>query len=108
MHGVSYFSNAKALMTTKRMEEGLRMLDKKMIAEGRKVLLFLDIAASHPNILKEGLKTYNHHICLIQPVMLAYSKTLSINTESYLFAKFSLVLTKVIGRHCNLSRMSLS
>ena len=46
-------------MTTKRMEEVLRMLDKKMIAGGRKVLLFLDIAASHPNILQEGLKTYS-------------------------------------------------
>ena len=58
-HGVSYFSNAKAWMTTRRMEEVLRMLDKKMIAGGRKVLLFLDIATSHPNILQEGLKTYS-------------------------------------------------
>ena len=32
------------------------MLDKKMIAEGRKVLLFLDNAPSHPDILQEDLK----------------------------------------------------
>ena len=32
------------------------MLDKKMITEGRKILLFLDNAPSYPNILQEGLK----------------------------------------------------
>ena len=38
------------------MQEVLKMLDKKMIAQGRNVLLFLDNAPSHPDILQEGLK----------------------------------------------------
>lgn len=56
-HGANYFSSAKAWMTTKVMKEVLRALDKKMIAEGRKVLLFLDMAPFHPNFLQESLKT---------------------------------------------------
>ena len=54
--GVHYFANGQALITTKIMQEILRMLDKKMIAEGRKVLFFLDNAPSHPNIPQKGLK----------------------------------------------------
>ena len=38
------------------MQEFLKILDKKMIAEGRNVLLFLYSAPSHPDILQEGLK----------------------------------------------------
>ena len=45
-------------MTTEIMQEVLRMLDKKMITEGRNVLLFLDNAPSHPKILEEGLKKH--------------------------------------------------
>ena len=55
-HGVHYFANVKAWMTTEIMQEVLRILDKKMIAKGRKVLLFLDIAPSHSDIFQEGLK----------------------------------------------------
>ena len=55
-HGVHYFGNAKAWMTTGTMQEVFRMFDKKMITEGRKIVLFLDNALSHPNILQEGLK----------------------------------------------------
>ena len=55
-HGFHYFANAKAQMTTEIMQEVLKMLDKKMIAEVRNVLLFLDNAPSHPDILQEGLK----------------------------------------------------
>ena len=43
-------------MTTEIMEEVLQMLDKKMIADGRNVLLFLDNAPSQADILQEGLK----------------------------------------------------
>ena len=45
-------------MTTEIMQEVLRMLDKKMITEGRNVLLFLHNAPSHPKILEEGLKKH--------------------------------------------------
>ena len=56
-HGVHYFANAKAWMTTEIMQEVLKMLEKKkMIAEGGNILLFLDNAPSHPGILQEGLK----------------------------------------------------
>lgn len=53
-HGVHYLANA--WMTTEIAQEVLRMLDKKMIADGRKVLLFLNNAPSHSDILQEGLK----------------------------------------------------
>ena len=49
-------SNAKAWMATEIMQEVLRIGDKKMIAEGRNLLLFLDNAPYHPDILQEGLK----------------------------------------------------
>ena len=55
-NGVHYFANAKAWITCEIMQKVLKMLDKKMIAEGRNVLLFLDNAPSHPDILQEGLK----------------------------------------------------
>ena len=55
-HGVNYFANAKAWMTTEIIQEVLKMLDKKIIAKGRNVLLFLDNAPSRPNILQEALK----------------------------------------------------
>ena len=54
-YGVHYFANTKVWMTTETMQKVLNMLDKKMIAEGRNVLLFLDNASSHPKILKDGL-----------------------------------------------------
>ena len=56
LHGVHYFENAKAWMTTEIIQELLKMLDKKMITEGRNVFLFLDNAPSHPKILEEDLK----------------------------------------------------
>ena len=43
-------------MTTEIMQEVLNMLDKKMIAKGGNVFLFLYNALSHPDILQEGLK----------------------------------------------------
>ena len=43
-------------MKNEIMQEVLKMLDKKMIAGGRNVLLFLDNAPSHSDILQEGLK----------------------------------------------------
>ena len=59
-HGVHYFANAKAWMTTEIMQEVLKMLDKKMIADGRNVLLFLDNAPSHPDILqKDSIAFYS-------------------------------------------------
>ena len=56
-HGVHYFAIAKAWMTTEIMQDVLKILNKKMIAEGRNVLLFLDNAPSHADILQEGLRS---------------------------------------------------
>ena len=55
-YGANYFANAKAWMTTEIIQEVLKMLDKKMIADGRNVFLYLDNAPSHPDILQEGLQ----------------------------------------------------
>ena len=54
-HGVHHSANAKAWMITEIMWKVLTMLDRKMITEGKKVLLFLDNTPSHPDILQEGL-----------------------------------------------------
>lgn len=43
-------SNKKAWMTTRIMEEWLIQLDRKMMIQKRKILLFLDNATCHPNI----------------------------------------------------------
>ena len=53
----------------------LRMLDKKMIAEGRKILLLLDNTPFHSDILQEGLKNIKKEFLPTNhgysPVMLA-------------------------------------
>ena len=51
-------ANAKAWVTTEIIQEILKMLDEKMIAEGRNILLFLENAPSHPDIFREGLKCH--------------------------------------------------
>ena len=52
-HRVHYFANAEAWITNEIMQEVLRMLNKKMIAECRKVLLFLDNSPSHSTFSSE-------------------------------------------------------
>lgn len=49
---VTWRSNKKAWMTTELMTEFLKMFDKRMGLQKRKVLLFLDNATSHPSDLK--------------------------------------------------------
>ena len=55
-HGVHYFANTKAWMTTEIMQKILTLLEKKMVAEDRKVLLTLDNAPCHPENLQENLR----------------------------------------------------
>ena len=43
-------------MTTEIMQKVLKMLNEKIIAEGRNTFLFLDNAPSHSDILQEDLK----------------------------------------------------
>ena len=53
---MQYFHSKKAWMTTEIMIEVLAALDRKLDVENRKVLLFLDNAASHPETLQGNLK----------------------------------------------------
>ena len=53
---VYYFSNDKAWMRTEIMEVVLGLLDRQVQLEGRKVILFLDNAPCHPEILQSRLK----------------------------------------------------
>jgi hypothetical protein len=54
--GVDWRSNRKAWMTREIMMEWLEQLDRKMICQSRKVLLFLDNAASHPDFKLQNVK----------------------------------------------------
>ena len=54
---VYYFSNEKAWMRTEIMEDALRLLDRKVQLEHRKIILFLDNAPCHPETLQNNLKT---------------------------------------------------
>ena len=98
-------------MTTEIMQEVLNMLDKKMIAKGRNVFLFLYNAPSHPDILQEGLKNIKLEFLLkntksrLQPCDAGIIKILKIESCSY--ATLSLVSTQLIKLQRKLSKMSL-
>lgn len=53
---LEWVSNKKAWMTTEIMSSWLKNFDKKMKKQGRKVLLFLDNATSHPKIELENVR----------------------------------------------------
>ena len=53
---VDYFSNEKAWMRTELMEDVLRLLDRKVQLERRKIILFLDNASCYPETLRNNLK----------------------------------------------------
>ena len=53
---VHYFSNEKAWVRTEIMEDVLRLLDRKVQLECRKIILFLDNAPCHPETLQNNLK----------------------------------------------------
>ena len=53
---VHYYASPKAWMTTEIMQDILQRLDRKCVLEGRKVLLFLDNAPSHPETIQSLLK----------------------------------------------------
>ena len=50
------FSNEKAWMRTEIMEDALRLLDRKVQLEHRKIILFLDNAPCHPETLENNFK----------------------------------------------------
>ena len=53
---VHYFSNEKAWKKTEVMEDVLRLLDRKVQLECRKITLFLDNVPCHPETLQNNLK----------------------------------------------------
>jgi hypothetical protein len=53
---VHYRNNKKAWMTTELMSNWLRIVDKDMRKAGRKILLFLDNAPSHPMLKLSNVK----------------------------------------------------
>ncbi|XP_030767449.1 tigger transposable element-derived protein 6-like [Sitophilus oryzae] len=53
---IEWVSNKKAWMTTDIMTSWLKTFDTKMKRQGRKVLLFLDNATSHPKIELENVR----------------------------------------------------
>ena len=53
---VHYFSNEKAWMRTEIMENVLRLLNREVQLERRKIILFLDNAPCHPETLQNNLK----------------------------------------------------
>lgn len=53
---VHYRNNKKAWMTSELMSEWLKMVDRQMKKQGRKILMFLDNAHSHPHLNLENVK----------------------------------------------------
>ena len=53
---VHYFSKEKAWMRTEIMEDVLRLLDREVQLERRKIILFLDNAPCHPETLQNNFK----------------------------------------------------
>ena len=53
-HGLPYFSNPKAWMNMEIMHAILAKLNRKIIRQGRKILLLLDNVSSHSPDLKDG------------------------------------------------------
>jgi hypothetical protein len=51
---VSYVANKKAWMTAALFEDWIKQLDRKMVLQNRKILLFVDNCPAHPHIV--GLK----------------------------------------------------
>jgi len=58
-HNANYFSNKKAWMNSDLMKTFLTRLDRKFLAENRKVILFMDNATCHPPTLQDGLVNIN-------------------------------------------------
>ena len=57
--GVQYFADQKSWIQTHIMEAVLTKLNKRLLKEGRSVVLFLDKAACHPNTLGDDLSNIN-------------------------------------------------
>ena len=64
---VDYYSNRRAWMTAEIFEKWLLKLDKKFIAERRKVALFVDNCTAHPKSVKGKLKSIN--LIYFPPIM---------------------------------------
>ena len=60
-HGLPYYNNPKAWMNSEVMDAILTKLNRRLIKEKRKVILFMDNVSSHTPDLKEKLKLYSYH-----------------------------------------------
>ncbi|XP_017475007.1 PREDICTED: tigger transposable element-derived protein 6-like [Rhagoletis zephyria] len=69
---VDWKSNKKAWMTREVMSEWLQQFNRRMKAQNRKIILFLDNAASHP----KELDLTNIKICFLPPNTTAVSQPL--------------------------------
>ena len=90
--GVDWKSNRKAWMTKEIMTEWLEQLDRKMIRQSRKVLLFLDNATSHPDI-----KLKNINIVFLPPNVTSVSQPLDQGVIQNFKIKYRQLVMKI---HC--------
>ena len=61
VHGLSmvhYFSSEKAWMRTEIIEDKVRLLDRQVQVERRKIILFLDNGPFHLKILQNNSKNF--------------------------------------------------
>lgn len=88
---VNWFSNKKAWMTGDIMSEWLHQFDRKMGAQKRKILLFLDNAASHPR----DLVLQNIKICFLPPNTTAFCQPL----DQGIIQNFKMRYRSIILKH---------
>lgn len=92
--GVDWKANRKAWMTREIMTEWLEQLDRKMMRQNRKVLLFLDNATSHPDI-----KLNNVKVMFFPPNVTSLSQPLDQGVIQNFKVKYrQLVLKHIVSR----------
>ncbi|XP_066157788.1 tigger transposable element-derived protein 6-like [Euwallacea fornicatus] len=88
---VTWYSNNKSWMTSNIMTEWLQVFDHKMAREKRKILLFMDNAASHPR----DLNLQNIKIIFLPPNTTALCQPL----DQGIIKNFKICYRSIILRH---------
>ena len=92
-HGIPYYSNKKAWMTSAIMEDILAKLNRKLVTQGRNILLLMDNAPSHSPTLRDKFSN-------IKVVFLAPNTTSRLQPlDTGIIKKFKVHYRRFLLRH---------